>query len=34
MLLDTQQNTPEAQLEFIQQTLQRIQSWTNSKAQA
>ena len=26
MLLDTQQNTPEAQLEFIQQTLQRIQS--------
>ncbi len=26
MLLNTQQTTPEAQLEFIQQTLQRIQS--------
>jgi hypothetical protein len=26
MLLNTQQTTPEAQLDFIQQTLQRIQS--------
>jgi hypothetical protein len=34
MLLNTQQTTPEAQLEFIQQTLQRIQSWKHSKVQA
>ena len=33
MLLNTQQTTPAGQLEFIQHTLQRIQSWKHSKAQ-